>query len=246
MNTYFLVGQDNNINVYVVIFECVCFSFIPCLTGTNWNNLEQSGIIWKKPAQSGTDCKQHFFSIGYWLHKILFMQFSNLKTYTVAPDLDAMVTAACGLCRLSLWPAIQFTKAELLLSKQKLRTVLLHYPDQYLGYIEVIHRILLTKEYFRLVGNADLPHCPSAWLQSSLAGQVSAILYREVEDHRKTNPLYKLEWKGLAEAFLEVTNEMTTELYRYWNSWFLIRNAITEQVLFNRYIVYLNDSYETT
>jgi hypothetical protein len=170
------------------------------------------------------------------------MQQSNNNNYVTvpSPDLTSMIEAATGCCLLVLWPGRITEKKEVNLLKQSFRAFLLQQPDQYGRFVELVQRIILTKEYHRLFGLTNTAQPLSQWLDDGNGFLLSATWFRALETKRKTIPLYKLEWKALAEALLEITEEGSLELLRYWNNWFLKHNAVTEMLLFHQYIVLRN------
>lgn len=170
------------------------------------------------------------------------MQQSNKNKYVTvpAPDLKSMIEAATGCCLLALWPGGITEEKEVSLLKQGFRAFLVQQPDQYGRFVELVQRILLTKEYYRLYGRTNKPCLPSLWLADASGFLLSASWYKALEKKRKTIPLYKLEWKALAEALLEITEQGSLGLLRYWNNWFLKHNAVTEMLLFHKYIVLRN------
>jgi hypothetical protein len=174
--------------------------------------------------------------------KAIFMnQSNNINNVTKpSPDLKSMIEAATGCCLLVLWPGRITEKKEVNLLKQGFRAFLLQQPDQYGRFVELVQRILLTKEYYRLYGLANTAQLASQWLDDGNGFLLSATWFKALEKKRNTIPLYKLEWKALAEALLEITEEGSLELLRYWNNWFRKHNAVAEMLLFHKYIVMRN------
>lgn len=98
--------------------------------------------------------------------------------------------------------------------------------DHYLGYLEYCERILLLAEDPLKYGE------PPLFNRFNNTKADHDCLLRI----RKHDPEYKKNWKGLAEAILEMQETPSPYIMVYWENWFRERNAAVELTLFRKAI----------
>ena len=108
--------------------------------------------------------------------------------------------------------------------------------DHYLGYLEYCERILLLSENIGKYGQLKLQNNFLSWLEPG------GHFYNTKEDYdlllkkREQYPDWKKNWKGLAEAVLEMQESHAPHILVYWENWFIERKAREELTLFRKAI----------
>lgn len=156
------------------------------------------------------------------------------------PDVDAIapetyVNAAWVCAHVALWGNDIFSAAEVSRIKWQIHGHIIDEHDSYAAYIAFCERVLLARQYITGRPGRYAP-APSAWLDAHNQHGFNGTLrwHIQLAQRRKANPLHRLEWKALAEAILEITENPAAEHYEYWCIYFSERNQTQALALFRQ------------
>ncbi|HEX9510607.1 MAG TPA: hypothetical protein VF939_08990, partial [Puia sp.] len=125
----------------------------------------------------------------------------------------------------ALWNCTQFSTLEKQAAQKKITRYLRLSLNCRRAFLAFCERVLLAKLCLpKGPGSLTLP---SVWLDRRHAKGFSETrtAYRQVKALRKSLPLYKYEWKALAEAVLDFGEDPTAENFRYWKNYFTEKQA---------------------
>lgn len=148
----------------------------------------------------------------------------------------SIYTHAAWLCAYTaLYYGLLFSPAELEVAKNRITQHFLQQQEVFKSYIAFCERVLQARQYILNGSNRYVPF-PSVWLdpQNSTGFSGTAEWHSRLQQQRKAAPLFRIEWKALAEAILEMIEEGTNETYQYWCSYFIERKALSELSLFRQ------------
>jgi hypothetical protein len=156
------------------------------------------------------------------------MNKNNIKPY---------ITAAWACAHTALWNEYLFALNERSKAEGFIGQYISQSKDPYKAYINFCERVLLTRQYIRN-GNSRYVPFPSTWLdpQQAYGFAGTASWHDRLGQQRKACPLFRMEWKALAEGILEMVEEGTGKFYRYWCTYFLEHKAIEELLLFREVV----------
>ena len=141
-----------------------------------------------------------------------------------------LADAACMLAISALWEQ-QLIPEEVLELKERFLMYVEATRDPYGRYLQLCHRILICwKEK-----NDQLKIPPAIkWYTCYKKGVFmrTVLKYVAIISKQKKEPSYLLCWKAIAEAFLEMTEAPSGDIYRFWINWLLDKDAIEEMKLF--------------
>jgi hypothetical protein len=139
-------------------------------------------------------------------------------------DVKVLVHAAWNFANTALWSHCLFSSLEKDKARKAIRLFLVQSPDTEKAYYHFCQRVLLAKEYVRKDSNRFIP-LPAQWLDESnvngFAGTEAWL--KQMLDRRSSLPLYRREWKALAEAVLEMALDASEKNFWYWKIYFLER-----------------------
>jgi hypothetical protein len=136
-------------------------------------------------------------------------------------NINLLVHAAWNFAYTALWNQSIFSLAEKDEAKRLVRQYLLSYQHSEKGYYNFCQRVLLAKEYVRQNNQRFIP-IPSVWLDNHNANGFAGTeaWMNKLLEKRASVPLYKRNWKALAEAVLEMANDDTEQVFWYWKIYF--------------------------
>ncbi|MCU7551609.1 hypothetical protein OCK74_20990 [Chitinophagaceae bacterium LB-8] len=139
-------------------------------------------------------------------------------------SLNLMVRAAWNFAYTALWAHNLFSSQEKERAQNAIRQYLLQCTDRERAYYCFCERVLLAREYVRQGNHRYIP-LPSHWLDrnnpNGFAGTEAWL--DQMLDRRSSLPLYRWEWKALAEAVLEMARDDSDKTFWYWKIYFLER-----------------------
>lgn len=161
------------------------------------------------------------------------MKQKHTHSYTTIVDavqqriyLNELTHAAWSFAHAALWSRYSFSAKEEKESKGFIRAFLSKgcQPDKAFG--AFCERVLLAKAYVERDVKRYVP-LPSAWLDpnnpNGFAG--TASWNQRLQDMRSSMPLYRIEWRALGEAIVEMAEEPSADNFSYWKNYFLERKA---------------------
>jgi hypothetical protein len=150
----------------------------------------------------------------------------------IAENTTALVNAAWIIAGTSLWNGIAISKDEEKTAKKMLRREFHFFINPYKAYLNFCQRILFTADEMKTTA---LLQTPANWLAAGNDKGYASTLpdLMKLEEIRKKWPLYKVEYKVLAEAVLHMTEEPLKIHYAYWTGWFNERQLKHAAKLFN-------------
>jgi hypothetical protein len=139
-------------------------------------------------------------------------------------NIDLLVHAAWNFAYTVLWNQNIFSLAEKEKAKRMIRQHLLSYQHAEKGYYSFCQRVLLAREYVSQNNQRFIP-IPSVWLDHNNANGFAGTeaWMNKLLEKRSSIPLYKRNWKALAEAVLEMATDDTEQVFWYWKIYFLER-----------------------
>lgn len=135
-----------------------------------------------------------------------------------------------------LWNCTQFSTKEKQASLEKIAGYLRLAKNQRRGFLSFCERILAARLYNP--PDAGYVTLPSSWLDRHNRKGLSASrhAYIQLKALRESLPLYRYEWKALAEAVLDFGEEPTGDNFRYWKNYFTEKQAPGLLQLFQVYV----------
>lgn len=153
---------------------------------------------------------------------------------------NVLVNAAWNFAHMALWSHCLFSTLEKDKAKKAIRLYLLHSPDPEKAYYNFCQRVLLARDYVNKNPARFIP-LPAQWLDESnengFAG--TAAWLDQMLDKRSSLPLYRREWKALAEAVLEMATDASEKNFWYWKIYFLERGESALWELFLGIVTYM-------
>lgn len=154
---------------------------------------------------------------------------NELKVATFNNDVlqaEGLAATAWNFAATTLWSDLILSQKETEEAKLLIRNHLLGSNDLKRSYLAFCQRVLLTHQYLKNASNRFVP-LPSTWLHpenmKGFAG--TKQWYEKVAEVRRSLPDYKIEWKALAEAVWELSQEPTSNNFQYWRSYFIERKT---------------------
>ena len=147
-------------------------------------------------------------------------------------NIPAMCQALQLLLHHLLFRKSILSDAEMFLTKEHFRKMLLNVYDPYRRYMEICQRLMLYKEQYCKFQIINPALKPGEWLTASTGYPVTAFLLKCLNNMRKKQPRYRYELKGFTEALLEIGEQPTEENYTFWKQWFTHRGAERELAIF--------------
>jgi hypothetical protein len=141
-----------------------------------------------------------------------------------AGNMNLMVHASWNFVYTALWGHCLFSSLEKDKARSAIRQYLLQSADPEQAYYSFCQRVLLAREYVSQGSHRFIP-LPSQWLDinnpNGFAGTEAWL--DQMLDKRSSLPLYRREWKALAEAVLEMAADDSEKTFWYWKIYFLER-----------------------
>lgn len=139
-------------------------------------------------------------------------------------EMQRLVHAAWNFAYTALWSKCIFSSLERERAKSAISGYLLQNPDPEKAFYNFCQRVLLAKEFVGKAPGRFIP-LPVHWLAANnpngFAG-TEAWLHQMLHK-RSSLPLYRREWKALAEAVLEMASDASEKNFWYWKIYFLER-----------------------
>jgi hypothetical protein len=139
-------------------------------------------------------------------------------------SIKVLVNSAWNFAYSALWSHCFFSTLEKDKARKAIRCYLLHSPDQEKAYYNFCQRVLLARDYVNKNPARFIP-LPAQWLDESnengFAGTEAWL--DQMLEKRTSLPLYRREWKALAEAVLEMATDASEKNFWYWKVYFLER-----------------------
>jgi hypothetical protein len=157
-----------------------------------------------------------------------------------------MIAAALEVLLAGMYPFKICDEQTLAQARYFIRGFVFRNEHHYANYAEFCQRILMARHYAEK--NSWYVHSCSllCWLdpdnKKGFAG--TAAWYATLQDKRSILPLHLLELKAFPEALLEMAEEPGSGIFRYWNNWFIERNATDAALMFR--LVSLSMAYPET
>jgi hypothetical protein len=167
--------------------------------------------------------KQHHIEYHY---KSAFASHENVKT---------LAAAAWALGTATLDFGQRFRRRDKPKMQKAIKDFIWGKCDYYLGYLEFCERVLLLDE----ARGRYRGYSFSEWNNWFAEGNYFDNTKKDYElllKKRKIDPELKKNWKGLAEAILEMQETPSPYIMQYWENWFTERKAMQEFELFRRAI----------
>ncbi len=154
----------------------------------------------------------------------------------VDATLEKLALSAWIFAHTTLWNCTKFSTKEQVAAQDKIKEFLRREKQPRQAFLAFCERVLLAK--LSVVKGSDGLSLPSAWLDRGNAKGLAAtrIAHQKVKTLRESLPLYKYEWKALAEAVLEFSEEPTASNFRYWADYFTEKQASGLLQLFQVYV----------
>lgn len=146
-----------------------------------------------------------------------------------------MAEAAYWLAICAIWPAKSISNKDAVETCKLVQSIICDGKYRFNNYIALCERILLFKAY-AIEYKVVIPS-PLKWFRLELESSPTSVLYKSLLRKRIKEPLYRLEWKGLAEAVLDLSEDGSDKCIGYWEKWLSERNAFEELRLFSLYSV---------
>jgi len=148
------------------------------------------------------------------------------QNQTNRTDIAKLVAAGWNLAYTALWNGEEFSKTEIEIAQISIKHYISNTAEPYKGYLMFCQRVLMARQY--LLNNPDkyVP-VPTAWLcPCNFNGYVGTERwYTRLQEIRKSQPLFRHQYKALAEALLEMMEEPTSDNFHYWRGWFAEREC---------------------
>jgi hypothetical protein len=158
---------------------------------------------------------------------------TRLNEVAVQEGMNVLVTAAWNFAHMTLWSQCLFSTLEKDKARKAIRLYLVQSPDPEKAYDHFCQRVLLAREYVQKDPSRFIP-LPAHWLDeknvNGFAGTQAWL--DQMLDKRASLPLYRREWKALAEAVLEMATDASEKNFWYWKIYFLERGERTLWELF--------------
>ena len=153
-------------------------------------------------------------------------------------NLQHLTSAGWSIAKASLFYLHNYNENEMEKITGFINRSLSNANDPYLAYLEFCQRILLAHEYLKRFKGGTLSTHALIWLRSGkgMGFGKTKQLYNKLLKIRKTKPLWKKEWKELAEAVLDLVEGPLRENFEYWVNWFRERRAQEEINMLNNLI----------
>ncbi len=138
--------------------------------------------------------------------------------------INVMVHAAWNFAHMALWSHNLLSKLEKDKARKAIRQYLLDSDDPEQAYYNFCQRVLLAREYVAQGSHRFIP-LPSQWLDTNNPNGFSGTeaWLDQMLDKRSSLPLYRREWKAIAEALLEIATDDSEKTFWYWKIYFLER-----------------------
>lgn len=151
-----------------------------------------------------------------------------------------MMKVCCDAAYIILWNGAFWANAEKHCVTNAVKRFLLNASNLQSGYIEFVQRLLLARQYMH-TERGQILLAPNEWFEeSNKKGFIrTALMFDELEHRRKDRPLYKIGFKGFADALLEFAEEPSSKNFHYWRSYFVERNSQQLLNLFLSYAAYV-------
>ena len=168
--------------------------------------------------------------------KQFFTEFHYKSAFRSHENPKTLAAAGWDLTNAFLSDIINMTTVEKQRFEKEIKNFIFDRSDYYLGYLEYFERTLLLFEDHGKYGSSGLRNDIYSWF---MAG---SYFNNTQEDHelllqkRESDPEYKKNWKGLAEAVLEMQETPSPYILAYWENWLKERDASEELVLLRRSI----------
>ena len=153
-------------------------------------------------------------------------------------NLQHLTSAGWSIAKASLFYFHHYREAEIEKLKLIISRLFANAHDPYLAYLEFCQRIMLADEYInRYRGGMLITHAV-IWFRPCfpLGYFKTKWMYDDLMSIRKKKPIWKKEWKDLAEAALDLVEGPFRENFEYWTNWFNERLAQYEINMLNRII----------
>ena len=152
------------------------------------------------------------------------------SAYASNEDIGSLALSAWSIAQAVLFSGQLYTQKEKQKILMHIRSFLLSSHDPYQAYLEFCQRIMLARHYTYRNSNGLLYHHPARWFRQgySIGFDKTKPMYERLIKRRKKDPLWKKEWKALAEAIHEMHESPTCCVFLYWQKWFLNNNASAE------------------
>ena len=121
-----------------------------------------------------------------------------------------------------LWNNDLFSASEKEEAKCHIWIYLTSSPHPTRAFLQFCQRVVLTSQHLSEM-NAGVLFLPSIFLdQDNPAGFIrTKDWFDQVREIRHSLPQYKMELKALAEAVLEISEEPSPKIFRYWRNYFM-------------------------
>ncbi len=143
----------------------------------------------------------------------------------VIPDrknINRMVNTAWHVVSTGIFAATKHNKAETAMAKTHIRNFITRSGDAYKNYAEFCQRIIMVRRYKAHNPGFHIRFGIVAWLNPEIARGFAgtALWFERLAANRKENPIHLIALKAFPEAILELAEELTADIFNYWNDWF--------------------------
>ena len=175
------------------------------------------------------------------------IEYHHRSGFEAKENLDILAGAGFAFACVTVFRTHPFDEATAIQIGRTIASLFRNCNNPYDAYIEFCQRLLLAlDEQPLLFRKMQLSKGALLWLRLHDEGYaLTESMYQQLLEKRKRNALFKLKWKALAEAVLEITEEQSQERFEYWITWFRKRHASHELFLFINAIEFqANTTYE--
>lgn len=160
--------------------------------------------------------------------------------FAAKENLDTLAAAGWTFAKVTLFHSHLYYDHELLQLHRQMVRLMATGNSPYDTYLEFCQRLMLAVDFITRYREGVL--CTSAiqWFRPTFTDGFARTgpMYERLLQKREQDPLWKKQWKVLAEAILDITEGHSQEKFEYWITWFKKRRARYELFIFVRAIEY--------
>ncbi len=172
--------------------------------------------------------------------KFQFTEYHHRSGYASNENVPVLAAAAICLARAALFTNVKWERNQGPNLFRMVKTTIFFMNDPYQCYVEFCERVMIARQNLLRSKQASLALQPMEWLAQDGGFDKTKTAHERLQAKRESDQLYKLEWKALAEAILEMHERQPRLLSRiisaYWQEWFAANGVMEELRLFREAI----------
>jgi len=190
-----------------------------------------------------------FISTDNYHHKLMFMGNYAARRCLLTQHLKAlpgyagqeaivahMIQVCCDAAYVILWNGSFWGDKERHEVADVVKRFLLNAGNLDEGYAAFIQRLLLARHHLYTKEGLVI-QTPDAWFdeRNRTGFNRTAVMFDAMEERRRERPLYRIGFKGFADALIGFAEEPSAVNFHYWRNYFAERNS---QHLLNLFLCY--------